>query len=85
MSKRDCYPQFHVLFEGYLNQDYDHWGETLVDVVACFVMDSSSGGIEETLFEIEKFKRENFEDLDGTFYRCYGFNFNPKLWGYTTA
>ncbi|MBB5412997.1 hypothetical protein OKW30_006245 [Paraburkholderia sp. Clong3] len=85
MMNEESYPQFYVLFGGYLNQDSDLWGDTLEQVVSCFKGDSSTEEIAETLREIDKYKKEAGENLDQKFYEDYGFNFHPKLWGYTTA
>ncbi|MBN3806386.1 hypothetical protein GXB81_25510 [Paraburkholderia sp. Ac-20336] len=85
MMNEKSYPQFYVLFGGYLNQDSDLWGDTLEDVVSCYKRDSSPEEIAEALSEIDKFKKEAGESLDTKFYEAYGFNFNPVLWGYTTA
>ena len=85
MLDQQSYPQFHTLFGAYLNQDSDYWGDTLEEVVSCFKRDSSHGEIEDTLSEISKFKNEAGKNLDEVFYALYGHDFNPKLWGYTTA
>ncbi|WP_244196205.1 contact-dependent growth inhibition system immunity protein [Paraburkholderia susongensis] len=81
----ESYPQFYVLFGGYLNQDSDLWGDTLEEVVSCFKRDSSPQEIADMLCEIDKFEQEAGENLDEKFYAAYGFDFNPILWGYTTA
>jgi hypothetical protein len=85
MTHEESYPQFHTLFGAYLNQDSDLWGDTLEEVVFCFKRDSAPQEIADTLLEIEKFKKETGENLDEKFYAAYGFDFNPVLWGYTTA
>ncbi|EDZ98811.1 hypothetical protein BH160DRAFT_5872 [Burkholderia sp. H160] len=84
MMNEELYPQFYVLFGGYLNQDSDLWGNNLEEVVSCYKRDSSPEEIAEALCEIEKFKKEAGESLDKKFYETYGFNFNPILLGYTT-
>ncbi|MBB5503894.1 hypothetical protein HDG35_000129 [Paraburkholderia sp. JPY681] len=35
--------------------------------------------------EINQLAANFGEDLDGAFYEMYGHDFNPKLWGHTTA
>jgi len=85
MTDKKSYPQFHVLFGAYLNQDSDYWGDTLEAVVSCFKRDSSPEELAATLAEISRFKKETGSKLDETFYEFYGHDFNPKLWGYTTT
>jgi hypothetical protein len=85
MIDEKLYPQFHVLFGGYLNQDSDYYGDTLEEVVSCFKGDSSPKELMATLDEIEIFKNEAGENLDKEFDDLYGFNFSPTLWGYTTT
>jgi hypothetical protein len=85
MTNEQAYPQFHVLFGAYLNQDSDLWGDTLEEVVSCFKRDSSPQEIADTICEIDKFEKEAGESLDEKFYAAYGFDFNPVLWGYTTV
>jgi len=85
MMNEESYPQFYVLFGGYLNHDSDLWGDTLQDVVACYKRDSSPEEIAGALSEIDKFKKEARESLDAKFHETYGLNFNPVLWGYTTT
>ncbi|MGF6479455.1 contact-dependent growth inhibition system immunity protein [Paraburkholderia sp. JPY419] len=84
MIDESAYPEFHVLFGAYLNQDSEYWGETVDEIVSCFKRDSSPEEIQATLAEIDKFKKETGENLDEIFSETYGFNFDPILWGYTT-
>ncbi|WP_233800976.1 contact-dependent growth inhibition system immunity protein [Paraburkholderia sp. HP33-1] len=84
MIDENFYPQFHVLFGAYLNQDSDLWGDTLEEVVSCFKRDSSPAQIQDTLAEIDKFEKETGKDLDQEFSDAYGNDFDPILWGYTT-
>ncbi|MCC8391206.1 hypothetical protein LJ656_01280 [Paraburkholderia sp. MMS20-SJTR3] len=85
MIDEKSYPQFYILFGGYLNQDSDLWGETVEEVVLCFKRASSPNEIKATLAEIEKFKSESGEKIDEIFSEAYGDEFDPILWKYEST
>lgn len=72
----------HELFGAYLNQDYDIWGETIPEIVACYMGDSPPEFHAELIKEIEKFMGDHPEDLKDAFDTSYGAGFDPELWGY---
>jgi hypothetical protein len=80
----DKYPQFHQFFGGYLGQDYSLFGETIPEVVGCYVKENSADARQALIGEIHRFIEENDANLDEAFEQEYGFQFDPKLWGHTT-
>ncbi|WP_028226600.1 contact-dependent growth inhibition system immunity protein [Paraburkholderia ferrariae] len=81
----DRYPRMHEIFGAYFNQDFDLWGDTIPEIVACYKRDSPPDYHRELITEIDSFLDEHSKDLDSAFQRdCYS-GFNPALWGYTTA
>jgi hypothetical protein len=60
-------------------------GDSLEEIVTCYKRDSSPQEIMDTLGEIRRFEIEYVNNLDEEFYKAYGYDFNPELWGYTTA
>jgi hypothetical protein len=85
MLRRSKYPQLDQLFGVYLNQDFDHWGETIEEVVACYKRDSGPEDAQALRIEIDKFIESHAEKLDATFEYLYGSNFAPDLWHMTAA
>ena len=79
------YPEFDQLFGAYLNQDYDLWGDTLDAVVGCYVRDSNPADLQALLRDIDRFEHAHPHDLDAAFLAAHGFDFDPSLWGLTTA
>ena len=85
MKNTDDYPELGQLFGVYLNQDYEYWGSSLEEVIACYVRDSTHENAAKLLIEIDEFSSSHANDLDESFNRHYGFDFAPSLWGHTTA
>jgi hypothetical protein len=85
MLWRSKYPQLHQLFGAYLNQDCGLWGDTLEEVIACYKRDSSPEDLREMQADIDRFIESHAEKLDATFEYLYGNDFDPELWGMTTA
>jgi CdiI immunity protein len=85
MTSTDDYPELSQLFGVYLNQDYEYWGNTLEAVVSSYIGDSKLARVANLVLEIDQFARSHADDLDESFSRRYGFDFEPKLWGHTSA
>lgn len=85
MSKPTPYPELDQLFGAYLHQDYQLFGNTIEEVVACYKRESSSEQLKQMLNEIARFRAENTEHLDSVLQARYGNDFDPKLWGHTAA
>ncbi|WP_368623468.1 contact-dependent growth inhibition system immunity protein [Paraburkholderia sp. BR13444] len=83
--RETSYPELNQLFGVYLNQDFDIWGETIPDIVACYKRDSPVADHQSMLAEIERFEKEHQHDLDVAFDQMYGHEFSPVPWGHTTA
>ncbi|WP_316251746.1 contact-dependent growth inhibition system immunity protein [Paraburkholderia sp. UCT2] len=79
------YPKLYQLFGAYLNQDSDLWGETIPEIVSCYRRDCPRESHLEMIHEIDSFISEHPDDLDSAFETDYGQDFDPELWGYTTA
>lgn len=72
------------LFNTYFGQDFDLFGETVLEIVACYKKDCPYD-YENLVREIDSFRSEHPNDLDSAFEKDYGHDFDPVLWGYTTA
>ncbi|MBB5419875.1 hypothetical protein QF000_003127 [Paraburkholderia atlantica] len=79
------YPKMYQLFGAYLNEDFDIWGDTIPDIIACYKRDCPRESHLEMVHEINSFMSEHRDDLDSAFKNDYGRDFSPELWGYTTA
>ena len=85
MKTQPKYPQLDHLIGAYLNQDYEISGDTIEAVIACYAKDRPLSDHQVLLADIERFSRANEPDLDEAFIANYGFDFDPALWGLTTA
>ncbi|MEX3787064.1 contact-dependent growth inhibition system immunity protein [Paraburkholderia sp. BR14374] len=77
------YPAMHRIFHVYFGQDFDLFGETIAEIVACYKKDSPHT-YSNLIHEINSFMDEHSADLDCAFERSYGAGFDPTLWGHTT-
>ncbi|SMG59387.1 contact-dependent growth inhibition system immunity protein [Paraburkholderia susongensis] len=84
MNSSELYPEMDHIFAIYFGQDFDLFGETVPEIVACYKKDSPYH-YEKLLRELGAFRQEHPNDLDSAFEKDYGRDFDPKLWGYTTA
>ncbi|MEW5290311.1 contact-dependent growth inhibition system immunity protein [Erwinia papayae] len=75
------YSHLDHLMGAYLNQDYDLSGETIEEVVQCYIdsegPDKSSGLTSDCI----EFLKE--ADIEGRFKELYSSDFDPALWGIT--
>lgn len=81
----DHYPELDQFFGAYLNQDYDLSGETIEEVVKCYKQGTSAEHRQRLAEEVGRFVEDHSDDLDAFFSARYGYDFDPALWGYTTA
>ena len=72
MSKPTPYPELDQLFGAYLHQDYELFGNTIEEVVACYKRESSSEQLKHMLNEIARFRAEHSERLDSALQARYG-------------
>lgn len=79
------YPSLWHLMAGYFNEDFDMWGNSIQEIVACFKGESDKSFHEKVMEDITRFESENAGFLDSAFEREFGHQFGPELWGYTTT
>ncbi|KWH64159.1 hypothetical protein DF160_17285 [Burkholderia anthina] len=79
------YPRLFTLLGSYLGQDSDLWGSTFDEIITCYKNEGTRAEALELLHEIELFQQRFGSDLDEVFLETYGHDFNPQLWGFTTA
>jgi hypothetical protein len=78
------YPELWQLILGYFNEDSNEWGSDVEEIVRLFRRESIHPVQYSAILEIDKFKADNI-NLDAAFRNEFGGQFNPNLWGYTTA
>jgi hypothetical protein len=84
MASPSAFPELDHLFGAYFNQDFDIWGDTIEEIAGAY---KTSTGLEQRTAlqdEIETLITEHPNDLESVFAARYGFDFDPKPWGYTT-
>ena len=77
------YPQMGLIFGVYFGQDFDLFGNTVQEVVSSYRNDCPE--YRNLPVELDSFTAEHPHDLDAAFERDFGSDFDPELWGYTTA
>ncbi|MCC8393562.1 hypothetical protein LJ656_13270 [Paraburkholderia sp. MMS20-SJTR3] len=70
-------------FSIYFGQDFDIFGSTVPEIVACYKQDSPHR-YPNLLRELELFRRAHSGDLDAAFIP-FRHGFRPEGWGYTVA
>jgi hypothetical protein len=84
MNSSERYPAMEHIFNTYFGQDFDLFGATVAEIVACYKKDSPYDH-ENLVREIDSFRVEHPHDLAIAFDQTYGHGFSPGPWGYTTA
>ncbi|SDQ32238.1 contact-dependent growth inhibition system immunity protein [Paraburkholderia tuberum] len=84
MSSSERYPAMDHLMRTYFGQDFDLFGETVPEIVACYKQDSPHD-YANLVREIDSFRTEHSHDLAIAFDQMYGRGFSPEPWGYTVA
>ncbi|WP_240162771.1 MULTISPECIES: contact-dependent growth inhibition system immunity protein [unclassified Paraburkholderia] len=85
MMPSEHYSQMSLVFRAYFGQDFDLFGNTIPEIVSCYKKDNPQERHNELINEINYFMDEHPNDLDSTFETKYGTEFDPALWGHTTA
>ncbi|MFE8100301.1 contact-dependent growth inhibition system immunity protein [Brenneria goodwinii] len=78
------YQYLDHLMGAYLNQDYDLSGETIEEVVGCYLNNESPEHAQGLINDCAKFI-ENNRNVETEFEELYGADFSPRLWGVTAA
>jgi hypothetical protein len=84
MNSPDRYPAMNHLFNTYFGQDFDIFGDSIPEIVACFKK-NCRGHCANVLEEIASFKSEHPNDLAIAFEQMYLRAFSPEPEGYTTV
>ncbi|MCC8392407.1 hypothetical protein LJ656_07380 [Paraburkholderia sp. MMS20-SJTR3] len=84
MKPADRYPAMNHLFNMYFGQDFDLFGDSIPEIVACFKRDCHSH-YQNVLREIHAFRSEHPNDLAVAFEKTYLRAFSPEPEGYTTV
>ncbi|WP_028229580.1 contact-dependent growth inhibition system immunity protein [Paraburkholderia ferrariae] len=83
MSPSERYPEMDHLFTIYFGQDFDLFGATVPEIVACYKKDSPYH-YENLIREMDSFRKEHPDDLEAAF-KPFRRGFRPEGRGYTTA
>lgn len=78
------FPQLDQLIRAYLNQDYELSGDSIEEVVKCYLRDSPHKDHLQLLNDITNFRHAHPSNLDKAFLEVYGFDFDPQLWEIST-
>jgi hypothetical protein len=76
------YPKLWQLILGYFNEDagFRGEGENVEEIARTYRRESSTATQNLFLLEIDQFKKDNISNIDGTFQKEFGGQFNPTLW-----
>ncbi|OLL28012.1 hypothetical protein BTH42_29955 [Burkholderia sp. SRS-W-2-2016] len=83
MISSDRYPEMEHVFDIYFGQDFDLFGETVPEIVACYKKDSPHH-YKDLIREIASFRSEHPDDLDIA-YEHFRRGFRPEGDGYTVT
>ncbi|MBR8459240.1 hypothetical protein KDW07_19005 [Burkholderia dolosa] len=73
------------LLGSYLGQDSDLWGDNFDEIITIYKNESTAEEVLELLQELDSLQKHLGPDMDGEFLKAYGHDFDPRLWGFTTA
>ncbi|WP_306714783.1 contact-dependent growth inhibition system immunity protein [Burkholderia dolosa] len=79
------YPRLFNLLGSYLGQDSDLWGNNFDEIITLYKSESTEEEVLELLHELNLLQERLGPALDDEFLKSYGYDFNPTLWGFTTA
>ncbi|AJY13412.1 hypothetical protein K6W16_11750 [Burkholderia dolosa] len=79
------YPRLFNLLGSYLGQDSDLWGNNFDEIITLYKNESTEEEVLELLHELNLLQERLGPALDDEFLKSYGHDFNPTLWGFTTA
>jgi hypothetical protein len=83
MAEEVEYPNLRLLFDGYLNQDYDLYGATYADVVRAYRSEIDEGMRLEAIAEVERFQARHQLDLARAFEANFEREISNTSRGYT--
>ncbi|QCP52378.1 hypothetical protein FAZ95_24680 [Trinickia violacea] len=83
MRENSPYPNLDLLFDGYLNQDYELFGEKIGDVLRVYCKEITPSMRQSAILEMEKFKASHIDDLEEAFELAYEREISIKSHGYT--
>ena len=72
------------LIGAYLNQDYELSGDTIEEVVQCFLNSEHQDAARGLAEDCRRFLADQAEP-EKEFEQIYGADFTPRLWGVTTV
>jgi hypothetical protein len=78
------YPALLSLVRMYFGEDFDLWGNTVPEIIACYKSESESDGWDAISNDINNFRLNNSNNLDSAFEEVCGDYIDPEPWGYTT-
>jgi hypothetical protein len=79
-----AYPALDHLLHAYFGEDFDIWGNTVEEIVGCYMRESPVEHHRALREEIARFRQAHPNDLDEAFLDAYKNFFNPPLWKHTT-
>jgi hypothetical protein len=79
------YENLYQLICGRFHEDFDLFGNTIEELVLSFTCECTPEEIGATVAEIDQFRSDHARNLDAAFEEAFGRQFDPTLWGHTTA
>jgi hypothetical protein len=85
MVDNEKYGELTGLIRSRFHEDFDLFGNTVEELVVSYTAEMSKSDIDALVSDIDAFKADYSETLDAEFNERFGRQFDPALWGYTTA
>jgi hypothetical protein len=85
MTDNKEYGDLTGLIRSRFHEDFDLFGNSVEELVSSYTEKMSRIDIDALISDIDSFKADYPETLDSEFKERFGRQFDPVLWGYTTA
>ncbi|MBC8747076.1 hypothetical protein OKW43_002070 [Paraburkholderia sp. WC7.3g] len=85
MADNEKYGDLTGLIRSRFHEDFDLFGNSVEELVSSYTEKMSRSDIDALISDINSFEADYPETLDSEFKERFGRQFDPVLWGYTTA
>ncbi|WP_084170088.1 contact-dependent growth inhibition system immunity protein [Paraburkholderia ferrariae] len=85
MVDNDKYGYLTGLIRSRFHEDFDIFGNSVEELVSSYIEKMPKSEIDALISDIDSFKADFPDTLDSEFNERYGSQFDPVLWGHTTA
>ena len=85
MDEKGDYSNLTGLIHARFHEDFNLFGESVDELVSSYVEKMPRSKIDAIVSDIDSFIADHSDTLESEFEERFGGQFDPALWGYTTA